>query len=286
MEKSQFRFRVRSAPAKLILNSRYHSSKAKNTDSYTSLVHKQYSAKTKLASHECIAFGSLGGDTAKELGAYGNSSDFLAGYGKVSFKLNKEKMKGRVSFMAGNSMGYSHTEYGLLPGGTSFYDLKHGRSAYVDRENGETPDVTGCGENLMPIYERARQLKANGWKGMSSAEQEAPHTIVDKPGQIYYEAHYHGQVGAAEMDEATMVMSKKEGSDDNWDLSHEDPKVFKKLSSQIKKDKEIKEMYDCINIINAHPQEYGREGMEELKLTLWDLKGNMISYDELKAIFK
>ena len=41
-----------------------------------------------------------------------------------------------------------------------------------------------------------------------------------------------------------------------------------------------------INIINKNPQAYGREGMEELKLTLWDLNGNMVSYDELKAIFK
>ena len=250
-------------------------------DSYNTLVKKQYSANTKLTAHQSISFGSLGGDTAKELGAYGGPKDFLAAYGKVSFKLNKEKMKGRVTFMAGNSMGHTKKDYGLI-GNTSFYDLKHGRAAYIDNENGEAPDITCCGENLMAIYERARQLKENDWKDMNSAEHEAPHTIVDKPNQIYYEAHFHGQVGAAEIDEATMVMSTREkGPKWNFDRGA----TWKATVKDIKNNKEIRDMYDFINIINENPEIYGRQGMEELKLTLWDLNGNMVSYDELKEIF-
>ncbi|MBQ9444400.1 MAG: hypothetical protein IJU43_08895 [Lachnospiraceae bacterium] len=279
--KSQYRFRVSSDAAKLILNSRYFSSKSKNVSQYNNLVKKQYSENTKLTAHQSIAFGSLGGDTAKELGAYRGPVDFLAAYGKVSFKLNKDRMKGRVTFMAGNSMGMSKKDYGLI-GNTSFYDIKHGRAAYIDDENGEAPDITCCGENLIAIYERARALKANDWKDMNSAEHEAPHTIVDKPNQIYYEAHFHGTVGAAEIEEATMVMSKRENKP-NWNFEHGEG--WKKTADEIKNDKEIKGMYDCINIINAHPEAYGREGMEEMKLTLWDLNGNMVSYDELKQIF-
>ena len=281
VEKSQYRFRVGSEAAKLILNGRYFSSTKKNVDSYNTLVKKQYSANTKLTAHQSISFGSLGGDTAKELGAYGGPKDFLAAYGKVSFKLNKEKMKGRVTFMAGNSMGHTKKDYGLI-GNTSFYDLKHGRAAYIDNENGEAPDITCCGENLMAIYERARQLKENDWKDMNSAEHEAPHTIVDKPNQIYYEAHFHGQVGAAEIDEATMVMSTREkGPKWNFDRGA----TWKATVKDIKNNKEIRDMYDFINIINENPEIYGRQGMEELKLTLWDLNGNMVSYDELKEIF-
>ncbi|MBO4899617.1 MAG: hypothetical protein J5509_04945, partial [Lachnospiraceae bacterium] len=280
--KSQYRFRVSGEAAKLILNSRYYSSKTKNTEKYNELVKKQYSANTKLTAHQSIAFGSLGGDTAKELGAFGGDKDFLASYGKVSFKLNKDRMKGRVTFMAGNSMGMSKKDYGLI-GYTNFYDLKHGRAAYIDDENGEAPDVTCCGDNFMAIYERARQLKKDNWKGMESAEHEAPQTIVDKQFQIYYEAHYHGTVGAAEIEEATMVMSERQDAP-NWNFDR--GAGWDKTKKAIKNDKEIKEMYDCINIINAHPEVYGRQGMEEMKLTLWDLSGNMVSYDELKQIFE
>ena len=282
VEKSQYRFRVSSEAAKLILNSRYFSSKSKNTGRYNNLVHKQYSENTGLTAHQSIAFGSLGGDTAKELGACGGDVDFLAAYGKVSFKLNKDRMKGRVTFMAGNSMGMSKKDYGLI-GHTDFYDLKHGRAAYIDDANGEAPDVTCCGENFMAIYERARALKAKNWEGMDSAEHEAPHTIVDKPFQIYYEAHFHGTVGAAEIEEATMVMSERQGKP-KWNFDRKGN--WNQTVKDIKNDKEIKGMYDCINIINAHPEVYGRQGMEEMKLTLWDLSGNMVSYDELKQIFE
>ena len=258
-EKTQFRARVHMNAVPAILNSKYHS-KFGNSN-YANLIHMQYSKRTKWESHHAISFGSLGGDNAKEFIGYKSSQDPCAIYGNVSLKLDKEAMKGRISFVSGNSLDH--------------YEEKYGRSAFVDEEHGVAPDITMCGTNLEAIYKRARELEKNHWKGMLSSEQEAAKAITDHGDYPYFEAHYHGTVGTAEIAEATYILNTKS-------INLTDKNDVRKL----KDSDNLKDLYEHIKIINNNPEEYRRVGKPELKLTVWDLYGNQLSYEDVKAVFE
>ena len=275
LDKAALRFRVSSDAAISILNSRYHSSKSKNLEKYKEFMELNFSKNTKLKTHEAFAFGILGGNTAKEFSGFG-STDACKQYGKVSIKLKKDKMKGRTTFVCGNSMGHTQNYVGML--GFDFYCVKKARDAFP--ENGK-PDLSGCGDNLYDMYRRAKKLSENDWKDLKSPEQEALEVITDKDFQKYFEAQFHGQVGASEMEELTMVMSKKGKSNEMWDFSN-----IKDLEN-IKNDPEVRKIYDAVNIVNKNPAEYGRTAEDgELKLTLWDCRGNTVTFDDLKFIME
>lgn len=273
-ESSELRFRVNPNAAVSILNSRYRSSKQKGkANNYTSFINQQFSTTTKLKSYEAISFGILGGKNAKEFSGIGGT-DACRQYGTVSIKLKKDKMRGRATFTCGNSQGTKSTPELPQPG-ISFYEMKRARDVFGE------PDISNCGDNLADIYFRAKELKENGYKDIKSAEQEALHVISDRPKQKYFEVQFHGQVGASEIEELTVMMSVKEGNKGNWDLSN-----LQDLE-EIKQDPDVRKVYDAVNIVNAHPEEYGRTAEDgEMKVTLWDCHGNTLTFDDLKFIME
>ncbi len=271
-EKSALRFRVSTDAATSILNSRYRSAYDGKSGKYKTLMEKQFSANTQNKTYESFAFGILGGQNAKEFSGYGGD-DACKQYGTVSIKLKKDKMRGRVTFTCGNSMGQKKDSKFLTP--PDFYDIKKARDVFGE------PDLGNCGDNLYDIYFRAKELRKNGYENMGSAEQEALQVINDKEFQKYFEAQFHGQVGAAEIEELTVVLSKKEGSDEKWDFSK------KEDLEQIKKLPNVKKIYDSVNIVNKNPVEYGRTAEDgEMKVTLWDCNGNTLTFDDLKFIME
>ncbi len=279
---SELRFRVGASTAPLILNSRYRSAYDSKSGKYKSLMEKQFSENTKLKTYEAFSFGILGGKNAKEFSGYG-SSDACRQYGTVSIKLKKDKMAGRATFTCGNSMG-SITDDNLYMKNLSFYDVKHARSVHGDI------DISCCGENLSAIYFRAKNLKENGYKDIKSAEQEALKVIGDRGVQMYFEAQLHGQVGAAEIDELTIVMSRKGQKKGRIEDDENAPKWdFSKMEDleAIKNDPDVKNVYDAVNIVNKNAAEYGRTPEDgEMKVTLWDCYGHTITFDDLKFIME
>ncbi len=280
-DSSALRIRVSAGAVAPILNSRYHSSKDDQQSDYYSYMQKmQFSWKSKEKTYNTFSFGILGSKDAKGFSGNG-STDTCSQYGNVSLRLNKEKMRGRATFMVGNSMG------NLPKLGYNFYNIKHGRSVFT--ENGVKPDIAACGANLYRTYKRAKALKANNWKDLLSPEKEALEVAKDKKYkdayiQQYFEAQFHGQVGPGEVDEVTMIMSKKDSDSkvDNaqWDFSKKEDLMA------LKKNKSVRDIYDTVNIINKNPKAYDRVGMEEMKVTLWDCHGNTLSYDDLKFIME
>ncbi len=287
-EKSELRFRVHTKSVESILNTRYRSAYGGKGGKYQSLMEKQFSKNTSLKTHEAFSFGILGGKNAKEFSGFG-SFDACRQFGKVSMRLNKEKMRGRATFTCGNSMG--SIEDDKIPGmhSVNFYNIKRARSVYDDI------DISNCGNNLASIYFRARNLKENDYKDLQSAEQEALKVIHDRGNQMYFECQFHGQVGPAEIDELTIVMSNKIESKSAMTeaLKQRDMSVpmwdFSKMEDldELKKSPDIKSVYDTVNIINKHPEEYGRDPQgEEMKVTVWDCYGHTISFDDLKFIME
>ncbi len=254
---TEFRARMKMSSAAHVLNRRYHS-KA-DRDDYMKLVHKQYSKSTNHKNQNCIGFGSLGGLTAKDYLCYGENVDINQGYGNLSFRMDKDALKGHISFVSGASAHH--------------YDHKYGRSAFVDDVNGEAPDITLCGDNLPAIYKRAKELEEKNWEGMKSSEQEAKYTTTDHAEHPYFECCFHGNVGPAQIVEATYILSSKD-----FDLRKMDS-VREALNNQ-----EFKDLYERIKVINNNPGAYGREGKPELMLTVWDLRGNQLSYNDVKSI--
>ena len=261
-ENAEFRIRMNMGVAGKVLNSRYHCKDG--NENYNELVQKQYCDRAECRASEIISFGSLGGLTAKEFIGYGSSEDPCMIYGNVSVRLDKEAMKGNVSFVSGNSLHH--------------YDEKYGRSAFIDEENGIAPDITMCGTNLVSIYKRARELQEKNWEGMKSSEQEAGYAIRDHGDYPYFEAHYHGTINAAQIAEVTWIAPKELTR--QLDLTNMDDVM------SLRDNKDFVELYENVKIINANPSTYKREGKPELKLTVWDLKGNMLTYNDLKSIFK
>ena len=265
------RFRIGSGVAESIMNTRYHSS-YKNFENYKSLIAKQFSTNTKLKTFEAISFGILGANSAKEFSGYG-STDSCAQYGKVSVKVNKEKMRGRATYTCGNSLGSYTSPKFLYP--FSFYDIKKARDVFGE------PELANCGANLADMYFRAKQLKENDWKDIKSAEQEALQVISDRAQQKYFEVQYHGQLGAAEIEEMTVILSRCESDPHDWDFSK------KEDLEAVKNNTDVKKVYDAVNIVNANPTEYGRTAEDgDIKVTVWDCHGNTISYDDLKFIME
>ena len=268
---ARYGFRIGAGVASSILNSRYRSAYDGKSGKYESLMEKQFSQNTKLKTYEAFSFGILGGNTAKEFSGYG-SKDSCAQYGTVSVKLNKEKMWGRATFICGNSMG-SYKASHAYP--FSFYDVKHARDIFGQQ------DLANCGANLKDMYFRAKQLKENDWKDIKSAEQEALNVITDKEYQKYFEAQLHGQVGAAEIEEMTVILSRSEKDARDWDFSNMDD------INAVKEHPDVKKVYDAVNVVNAHPEEYGRTAEDgDIKVTIWDCHGNTISFDDLKYIME
>ena len=259
-ENTEFRIRMQMGVAGLVLNSRYRSKQG--IDAYQKLVEKQYSKIQDVPHSHIISFGSLGGLNAKDFCGYGTDRDPCYMYGDVSIRLDKKAMKNKISFVSGNSKG--------------FYDEKIGRSAFVDEKNGVAPDITMCGANLTSIYRRARELKERNWEGMLSSEQEAG-LAIDGKDYPYFEAHYHGTISAEQIAELTYICS-------DIGLQKADFRN-KDHVEKLKQNETFRDLYERVKIINKNPAVYHREGKEELKLTVWDLKGNSVSYEDLKSIF-
>ena len=277
---SELRFRVHANAVTSILNSRYRSAYDGKSGKYASLMEKQFSQNTKLKTYEAFSFGILGGKNAKEFSGFGKG-DACEQFGTVSFKLKKDKMAGRATFTCGNSMGQIKDE-DLYMKSLSFYDVKHARSVHGDI------DIAGCGANLSAIYFRAKALKENDYKDIQSAEQEALTVIGDRGIQKYFEAQLHGQVGAAEIDELTIVMSNKEKKKREDD--EETPKWnFSKMEDleAIKNNPDVKQIYDAVNIVNKNAEEYGRKPEDgDIKVTLWDCYGHTVTFEDLKFIME
>lgn len=280
LEKSEFQARCKITFAHDILDKRYFSNP--NIGAYRELQKKQFSENSTQAPHKTISFGSLGANNAEGIfNSQNPGNDPVSPYGNVSFRLNKEKMKGRVSFVCGNSKGATRNpgNYGLKSGyGLDYYDIKHSRAAYIDEKEGHAPDITACGENLEAVYRRAKELKANNWEGLQDGGREAVKTITDHPQYIYYETHYHGNVGVAELDEVTFILNRSK-----VDLTKASEYV---IENEITKDPGCRELYDHINIINKNPKIYGREGMKELKFTIWDTYGHTWDYEKVKEMME
>ena len=52
------------------------------------------------------------------------------------------------------------------------------------------------------------------------------------------------------------------------------------------KDDGFRNIYDYINIVNNNPELYGRKGMKELQLTVWDTYGHSMTFEEVKEIME
>ena len=278
VQKSEFHARIKGSIATAILDTRYRGG---NSTAYSELIEKQFSANSTLKPSQCISFGSLGAKNAKGILGPKPGTDPVRGYGNVTIRLNKKKMKGRVSFVCGNSKGMVVGAEGGLKQGCQldYYDIKHARSAYIDEKNGHEPDITACGLNLSKIYERARELENNNWNGLEDGGREASKTIVDRQDGIYFECQYHGNVSAAEIDEVSYILNTSK----QLDLSKmsENDKI-----DELAKSETFREMYDHINIINKNAEIYGRKGMKDMKLTVWDMFGHTMSFEEVKALME
>ncbi len=275
IEKSAFQARIKMDYIIPVLNTRYFSNSG--IGAYNKLMKKQYSENTSKTAHQCLSFGSLGADDAKGILVGAGGSDPVSMYGNITIRLNKEKMKGRVTFVCGNSKGEVNSTNAGLGGDVTldFYDVKHGRAAYIDEKAGHAPDITACGMNLEKIYKRAKELEARNWEGLQDGGREAVTTITDKPQCSYFETHYHGNVGVAELDEVTFILNR--GMPINLAKANEYT-----LEKNIEQDEDLRELYDYINIVNKNPKIYGREGMDDLKLTVWDTYGNTMSFEDIK----
>ncbi|MCR5155438.1 MAG: hypothetical protein K6C96_01995 [Butyrivibrio sp.] len=274
LEKSEFHARFKLCNAIKILETRYFS---QNLAGYYNLKKKQYSESSPLDPKNCLSFGSLGARTSEGLCGNRPGVDPVRCYGDTTIRLNKQKMKGRVSFVCGNSKGGTSSENLDMPQ-FDYYDIKHGRAAYVDKKAGHGPDIKACGENLPSIYKRAKELKANNWEGIKDGGSEAPVTITDNRTFTYYEAHYHGNVGVAEIDEVSFILN---GASLNLkNMTDIDMKYY------LVDNKDFRDLYDHINIINKNPEVHDREGMGDLKLSVWDTYGNTMTFEEVKALME
>lgn len=265
LDKAEYRMRANPNAVIGILNERAHCKS--NEVSYNNLVKKMFCNRTDNPdASQIINFGYLGGKKASDFVGYksksGTESDPLGLYGKVAIKLDKKrfiKKGGHVSFQVGNSLGNLNT--------------KHSRSAIVDKEKGWAPDITCCGRNLYSVYKRAAELKKDGWKKMTSPEQEAKYVAVNEGSYMYFEADYQGQISSGEIEELTYIA-------DTGIIS------LKAQKKNLRDNKEFKNLYEMVNIINNKPSEYGREGMPPLKLTVWDKNGHGFSFEEVISIME
>ena len=264
LDRAEFHMRAKLPRALNILASRAHC--AVGNDEYNTFVKKMFSDRPD--NPDCsklINFAYLGSKTPggalfnRTLDGFG--TDFLNAYGNIVIKLDKKKFlkEGFVSFLVGNSL--------------ENYDEKHSRSAIIDKEKGTGPDITCCGKNLFNVYKRAAELKKNGWKNMLSAEQEGQLVSGADVSYRYFEAHFHGNICAREIEEVTYVLQTGKAS------SLSDKK-------RIRKDKNLRALYDSVNAVNQHPDIFKRDKDKKLKLTVWDKSGNCITYPELINIME
>lgn len=247
-DSAELRFRASPGGVVGILQGR---SMCNASDDYNEMVHSMYSPNTQLTVKSNLTFGYLGGGNAKEYVGNGNGgkNDILARYGKVSLRLNKDKMKNRTAFVVGNSYGNYQTERGR--------SLNH-------------PDILSAGTYLQDTYKRAKEVE-QGAK-LESAEREAVKNGCG--GNYYFECHYLGRISAQEIDEVTLVL-------DGQKLNMK-PEV---LREEFKNNQNLKDMYDQVNIVNSHLKDYGREDGNPIKLTVWDNAGNSLSFNDIKSIF-
>jgi len=220
-----------------------------HSGNYDELMKKWYSSKAKESTSNLFTFGYCGGDDATEY--QGIDNDNLNVYGYFSVKLNKEKFEDSTSVIVGNSHGN--------------YEKQKGR----DLQN---PDILAVGNNLRSVYNRAQEVK-KGAK-LLSAEQEA--NIVSKyDRKTYFECHFRKTIEASGISEITYMFNREEINDPEMNFER-----------YIQNNKDIREIYSFVKYINANPKDFGREGLEPLKLSVWTNDGKTFDFEDMKYILE
>lgn len=244
----EVKFRAKPLGVKHILNGCSMSGEA---DEYEDLFHKMYSPNANVSTRGNLTFGYLGGkDVSGFIGKTKLGEGLLYRYGNVAIKLNKEKVRNRCGFLAGNSR-YN-------------YSKQRGRSI-------DNPDILSAGSLLGKLYERAKDIEQGG--KMMSVEQEA--TLLDKD-YPYFECQIVGSITASDVEELQFSM----------DYLPRNVEELKKELREGDKSQALWDLFKQVNTINKEATIYNREGMKPLKLSVWGGNGVEVTYDELKMIFQ
>lgn len=243
----EIKFRAKPLGVKHILNSCAMSA---DEPVYKELLHKMYSPNANINPRGNLTFGYLGGkDVHGYIGKKVALSGTLGDYGHVALKLNKEKVKNRCGFIAGNSK--------------QNYAKQKARSI-------EHPDILGTGHVLPKLYERAKAIE-KGAK-MMSPEQEA----VSLDFYPYFECQVVGSITAADVDEIQFTMSEL-------------PRNIDELKAELlegPKSQALWDLFKQVNTINSDPNLYNRSGMKPLKITVWGCNDVEVTFEELKMIYQ